>query len=166
MGIMNTVKPDNQRLQRIYIPLGLAAAFVLLILGLFLPVMHLKELVIFKSTFSVVTGIQGLFHEGHYGLAIILFLFSVVFPIFKLAALCALWSGKMVARKRERFLHWLAVLGKWSMLDVFVVAVTIVITKISKLAAAEPRAGIYFFCASVVLTMFITGKITKTSASA
>lgn len=163
---MNVITPNQQRLQRIYIPLTLAAAFVLLILGLFLPVLHLKELIIFKSTFSVVTGIIGLFHEGHYGLAVIIFLFSVVFPVFKLVMLCVLWFGKMAAKKREKFLHWLAVLGKWSMLDVFVVAVTIVITKISKLAAAEPRMGIYFFCASVVLTMFITGKISKTAAPA
>ena len=50
-------------------------------------------------------------------------------------------------------------LGKWSMLDVFVIAVTIVVTKISRFAEAEARLGIYFFGASILLTMFTTERI-------
>jgi len=45
------------------------------------------------------------------------------------------------------------------MLDVFVVAMMIIITKISRFAHAEARIGIYFFGASIMLTMILTGKI-------
>ena len=47
------------------------------------------------------------------------------------------------------------------MLDVFVIAVTIVVTKISRFAEAEPRLGIYFFGASILLTMFTTERIER-----
>jgi paraquat-inducible protein A len=57
--------------------------------------------------------------------------------------------------------HWLGVLGKWSMLDVFVVAITIVITKISSFAKAEARLGLYFFGASIMLAMLATGWIER-----
>ena len=55
-----------------------------------------------KNTYSVMTGVVGLAKDGDYVLAAVIFFFSIVFPIGKLAAL---------------------LLGKWSMLDVFVVAI-------------------------------------------
>jgi len=65
------------------IPLALLTAVILLILGLVLPVMTLKQLAFWKNTFSVLTGIQSLFVEKHCILAGIILLFSVIFPIFK-----------------------------------------------------------------------------------
>ena len=55
--------------------------------------------------------------------------------------------------------EWLGSLGKWSMLDVFVVAMMVIITKISGFASAQPRIGIYFFGASVFLAMLTTERI-------
>jgi len=144
-----------------YVSVLLFLSFIFLVLGLFLPAIFLKELVVFKSTFSVLTGIGNLFHERYYILGAVIVLFSVVFPIFKLLALSFIWFLCMPQAKKEVFIHWLNVLGKWSMLDVFVVAITIVITQVSRLADAEPRIGIYFFCASILLTMVVTERIGK-----
>ena len=47
------------------------------------------------------------------------------------------------------------------MLDVFVVAITIVITKISGLVEAEAHVGIYVFAVSVILSMIATMRIEK-----
>ena len=143
------------------VPCFLAASAVFLVLGLFLPVITLKELVFWKSTFSVVTGIWSLFQEGHWILGVIIFLFSIVFPIVKLSILSLVWCAALGEEQRRRFLHWLAVSGKWSMLDVFVVALTIVITKVSKLAKAEPRIGIYFFAVSILLAMLVTERVER-----
>jgi paraquat-inducible protein A len=49
--------------------------------------------------------------------------------------------------------------GKWSMLDVFVVAVLVVAVKLGAIADVEMRFGLYAFAASVLLTMFITARI-------
>lgn len=156
MGSLKNLYPKN-----FIIPIALLAATVLLILGLILPVMTLKELVFWKKTFSVLTGIQNLFLEEHYILAVIILLFSVAFPIFKLTTLTTLWFFEMPEVRRQTLVHWLSALGKWSMLDVFVVAVMIVITKISGLASAEPRVGIYLFGLSVAITMVVTETIER-----
>ena len=149
-----------------YIAFLLAASLILLILGLFLPAIHLRELVVFQSTFSVITGIINLFHEGHIVLGIVIVLFSVIFPIGKLIALSLIWFQNVSAEKKALYIKWLEILGKWSMLDVFCVAVTVVITQISHLAKAEARIGIYFFGASIILTMITTARIGKIIALA
>ena len=56
----------------------------------------------------------------------------------------------------RRHLRWLAEYSKWSMLDVFVVALLVVSVKLGALAQAHVREGIYFFAASVVLTMLVS----------
>lgn len=147
--------------RKIYIPFLLAAAATLLVLGLFLPVITLKEMVFWKSTFSVITGIQSLFEEKHYILAGIIFLFSIIFPIFKLIALSLIWFSHLTDQTSKRFLYWLGILGKWSMLDVFVVAITIVITKISGFAEGQARIGIYLFATSIILTMLLAERIER-----
>ncbi len=143
------------------VPLVLLTSIVLLILGLCLPVITLKELVFWKTTFSVWAGIVSLFQERHYFLSSIIFLFSIIFPIGKLTVLLNLWFVPMPQPRRKFFIHWLSVLGKWSMLDVFVVAVMIVITKISGFASADARIGIYFFGASILLSLLVTERIER-----
>ena len=143
------------------IPALLAGSGVLFIMGLVLPAITLKELIFWTNTFSVLTGIQSLFDEGHYLLGLIIMLFSIFFPFFKMIILSMVWFSELPSGKREFYVHWLGILGKWSMLDVFVVAVTIVVTKISGLAKANAEVGIYFFGASVVLAMIVTERIER-----
>jgi len=49
--------------------------------------------------------------------------------------------------------------GKWSMLDVFIVAVLVVAVKLAAIVQVEMRYGLYAFAASVLLTMFITARV-------
>jgi len=147
--------------KRIDIPLLLVTSLILLIAGLFLPVIDLKEMVFWKSSFSVTSGISNLFKEGYYILGIIILFFSIVFPIFKLTVLSMIWFSKLTDETRNNYLYWLGLLGKWSMLDVFVIAVTIVITKISRFAEAEPKMGLYFFGTSILIAMITTELISK-----
>jgi paraquat-inducible protein A len=138
------------------IPSMLIVSMVTLICGLFLPVITLEEMVFWKHTFSVLTGIWSLFTEGHYILGAIVLLFSVIFPVSKLVMLFSLWFRDMSEQRRRWYVHWLSIMGKWSMLDVFVVAMTIVVAKISNFAKAEPRLGIYFFGTSIALAILAT----------
>ena len=163
---MKTKNNTIYSLQQLYpkrfeIPIVLLICIILLIFGLFLPIITLNELVFWTSTFSVVTGIVSLFQEEHYVLGLVILFFSVIFPIFKLLVLSAIWFTRVSEVRRNFYLHWLGLLGKWSMLDVFVVAVTIVITKISNFAKAQPRPGLYFFGASVLLTILVTEGIER-----
>ena len=132
-----------------------ATATGLLVFGLFMPILTFHEMKWFKQTFSVLSGIQNLWDEKQPILAIIIVLFSVIFPTTKLVALFWLWLARLTSHQRVRIMERLELLGKWSMLDVFVAGVTVVTVKLGFLINAMPRVGIYVFASSIILTMFI-----------
>jgi paraquat-inducible protein A len=137
-------------------PLFILVSAGMLVIGLSLPLMQVEKLIFWKNDYSVFTGIIGLFNDGQLLLAAVLFFFSMVFPFAKLAALMALWWLRFQEARREALLHWLGILGKWSMLDVFVVSILIVLVKLGPLASVKPQPGLYFFCAAILASMLTT----------
>ena len=107
-----------------------------------------------------------MWHANELLLAAVLFFFSIVFPFIKLAALLVIWFVRLPAEKRQELLHWLGILGKWSMLDVFVVAILIVLVKLGPLAKVEPRVGVYVFAAAILFSMLTTMYIDRLGRSA
>ncbi len=134
---------------------------ILLVVGLSLPLMKVEKMIFWKNEYSVITGILGLMHDQEYFLAAILFFFSVVFPAIKLITLGILWQVKFDETKRRRILEWLGVLGKWSMLDVFVVAILIVAVKLGPLANVEPKIGVYVFSLAIAAAILTTMQVEK-----
>jgi paraquat-inducible protein A len=59
----------------------------------------------------------------------------------------------------RRFLHLMHQYGKWSMLDVFVVALLVVAVKLGAVASVETHYGLYAFGSAVLLTMVITARV-------
>lgn len=135
--------------------LGLLSSTTLLFTGLSLPLMNSQKL-FWKSSYSVWTGVVALWNANEILLAGVLFFFCLVFPITKLVALGVIWFMRLPEEQRDRLLHWLEILGKWSMLDVFVVAILIVLVKLGPLARVEPRVGVYVFCAAIISSMLTT----------
>ncbi|MGB2599717.1 MAG: paraquat-inducible protein A [Candidatus Omnitrophota bacterium] len=143
--------------KRYEIPFLLVLSGGLLIFGLTLPVLTLKEMLVMKSTFSVLTGIANLWKDKQPVLAGIIVLFSVIFPITKLSVLLCIWGIRLTEKQRKTIMHWIEMLGKWSMLDVFVVAVTVVAVKFGFMIHAEPRVGVYVFASSILVAMGTAG---------
>jgi paraquat-inducible protein A len=139
--------------RRIEVPLLILVSFVLLLIALSMPLMKIEKMVLWKNEYSVIAGVQGLWEQGQYVLASVLFFFSIVFPMCKLAMLGFIWFVRLAEQRRQMVLHWLGVLGKWSMLDVFVVAILIVLVKLGPLAKVQPQRGIYWFAAAIFLSM-------------
>jgi paraquat-inducible protein A len=148
----------NSPVVRRLIPFLIAAAALLFGFGVFFPFFHVTKLWVFGDAISVVSGIMTLFEEGEYFLFVVLTLFTLVFPIGKLALLAVIWTEREhdLARVR-RFHRWVDQLGKWSMLDVFVVAILIVAMKSSSVADLRIGIGLYLFTASVITTQCISG---------
>ncbi len=149
----------------IAVPLALVASAALLMTGLSLPLMDAQQMIFWKSSYSVWAGIVALWHANELLLATILFFFSIVFPIVKLTALATIWFARLAGERREWLLHWLGILGKWSMLDVFVVAILIVLVKLGPMAKVEPRVGVYVFAAAIIASMLTTSYITRLASS-
>jgi paraquat-inducible protein A len=138
---------------RIDVPILIFASLILLLAGLSLPLAKVEKMVFWQTDYSVFKGVTSLWTDSQYVLAAILFFFSIVFPLAKLSALGVIWNVRLAETKRQQVLRWLGVLGKWSMLDVFVVAILIVLVKTGPLAKVEPRAGLYVFCAAILVSM-------------
>jgi paraquat-inducible protein A len=138
---------------------GLAAvlaviALIVLVVGMVTPFISMSKLGT-DRVFSLVGGIIELFHSGNIFIGIILLLFSVVFPIAKLVMLLVATSRLVsVSAAARRTMHRVAVLtGKYSLLDVLVVAVMIVLVKFKQLADVQARPGTVLFCIAVLLSI-------------
>jgi paraquat-inducible protein A len=121
-----------------------------------MPLMRVEKLVFWKNDYSVYTGILSLYHSNQLMLAAVLFFFSMVFPFVKLSMLMFIWWARLPEARRESLLRWLGILGKWSMLDVFAVAIMIVLVKLGPLASVEPEPGLYYFCVAILASMLTT----------
>jgi paraquat-inducible protein A len=147
--------PDAVPVRQRLIPFLIGIAFLLFCTGIFFPFFHVTKLWVFDDAVSVVGGIITLFREGEYFLFAMLTLFTLVFPCIKLGLLFVIWLERNQNLVRVRRLHhWVENWGRWSMLDVFVVAILIVTMKAAGLAKIQIGLGLYLFTFSVIATQF------------
>jgi paraquat-inducible protein A len=135
---------------RSFLPLVLFAATLSLGLGLVLPLIRIDRLLFFTDEPSLIAIVSGLWMEEEALLALIVALFSIVFPCLKLGLLHVAAYGGHDAHNSVP--SWLRALSNWSMLDVVLVALVIFAAKTSGLATALTQSGLWFFAASAVLT--------------
>lgn len=108
---------------------------------------------------TIIDGVVLLYLTGSWHLALILLIASVMIPLAKLISLSYLLitvQRRSSRSNRERVILYRLVdfIGRWSMLDVFVVSFVVALVRLKPLMATEPRAGVFFFAAVVVLTLF------------
>jgi paraquat-inducible protein A len=156
---------EIHRGERLPIVLLLLLAFALFLAGLFRPFTQVTKLWVFDHDVSVYQALITLFRERELFLFGILVIFTVIFPFVKISALLVLWLKPGIELRQMARVHgFVAHLGKWSMLDVFVVAVLVVLIRAGGLATIKAQDGLLLFCASVVLTQIVsewTGRIAK-----
>jgi paraquat-inducible protein A len=133
----------------------LALAAGTLVVGLDLPVVTLRT-GLTHDRFSVLGGVADLMRSGEVLLGLIVLAFSVVFPIAKLLALGLVLFRPVEEQRRTRLVRSLARLGRWSMLDVFVIAILIGSVHLGILSEAWAETGVYVFAAGILLSMFAT----------
>ncbi|MDB6113279.1 MAG: paraquat-inducible rane protein [Lacunisphaera sp.] len=136
-------------------------AVIMLVPAYALPVMHLGMLGQVAHDTTIFSGVIQLWQDGLGGLAAIVFTASFLVPILKLLGLAWLlavaWRPR--ARRPQRLMRVYGAIdfiGRWSMLDVFLVAFLSGAVRFGVLADVQPRPGIIAFSAVVVLTMLAT----------
>ena len=107
---------------------------------------------------TIISGAVFLYTSGSWPLAVIVLIASVMIPLGKLVALAYLLitvQRRSVAssRDRARLYRLVEIIGRWSMLDVFVDTFTVALIQLQPLMSVEPGPGVVFFMAVVVLTM-------------
>ncbi|MCG8428970.1 MAG: paraquat-inducible protein A [Chromatiales bacterium] len=150
---------------------ALLVAMIALAVGLSAPILSLaasKELPVLgetvfqfqsKGVLSTITALQSV---GNLWLAAILFLFSVVIPVVK-SLLVGMTFFARTHHLSLKGLNLVRHIGKWSMADVFVVAILVAFFSSNGkgLTDAEVQAGLYFFAGYVVLSVLATQLIDK-----
>lgn len=134
----------------------------LLFAGLTLPMLTITKLLMFSNSFSVLSGVYELWQNGHFLLFVVVAGFSIVMPLMKIAVLFRLLvKPRHVSSSFNRLLHLMHEYGRWSMLDVMVVAVLIMTVKLGAIASIEVHDGLFVFALSVLLIMFVTQRVVK-----
>jgi paraquat-inducible protein A len=137
----------------ICIVLMLVASLGFFIAGIFLPFTSVTKLWLFENQVSVYQGLIVLWKAGQIFLFLILFVFTVCFPFVKINAMLTLWLYPQLAGEHaKRLYHFVSNLGKWSMLDVFVMAILVLTVKSSGVANIQVGIGFFLFFVSVMLT--------------
>ncbi|HTC24873.1 MAG TPA: paraquat-inducible protein A [Gemmatimonadales bacterium] len=107
---------------------------------------------------TILSGVVFLYTSGSWPLALVVLVASVMVPLGKLGALSYLLvsvqrRSHASTRERARLYRLVEVIGRWSMLDVFVDTFTVALVQLQPLMSVEPGPGVLFFAAVVVLTM-------------
>ncbi|KQQ47159.1 paraquat-inducible protein A [Duganella sp. Leaf126] len=135
----------------------LLAATILYLPAMLLPVMYTNSL-LGKEDDTIISGVLLFWNSGSQALAIIIFVASIAVPVLKLVALAILAT---TAQRRSRWrpdqrtalYRIVEFVGRWSMLDIFVITLTVALVRFQSLAVITAGPGALAFCAVVVLTM-------------
>ena len=105
---------------------------------------------------SIAGGIATLLSEGEYIIGLVILIFSILFPIGKLCILWAIAQTKHSQISQTGLAKLIDRLGKFSMLDVFVLALLVIALKrLPGGSRIELGIGVYLFGASVLLSMLV-----------
>ena len=151
---------------RVFTFFGATAAISMLIFGLITPIMmvtihkdveYLGDVVLSFESKGILGSISKLYENGDVVVAVVILLFSVLIPIVKTVSL-----GFVALFIKSDFAHGIVkffkAIGKWSMVDVFVVATFLVYLTVDKgdISRAEVEVGLYFFLAYVIVSMLVS----------
>ncbi|MCD6212694.1 MAG: paraquat-inducible protein A [Sulfurovum sp.] len=145
---------------------GSLASLVTLVFGLITPIMmvtihkeveYLGDVVLSFESKGVIGSISKLFENGDAVVAIVILLFSVLIPTVKILSLLFV-SVFMKSKFAHGIVKFFKMIGKWSMVDVFVVATFLVYLTVDKgdVSRAEVEVGLYFFLAYVIVSMLVS----------
>jgi paraquat-inducible protein A len=107
---------------------------------------------------TIMSGVAFFMQTGSWGIALIIFVASIVVPIAKLIVLGGLLisvqrGSNWRPGERTRLYRITELVGRWSMLDVFVVTVLVALVRLGYLTTIEAGIGVVYFAAVVVITM-------------
>jgi paraquat-inducible protein A len=136
------------------------AAILFLIPANLLPMMIITSLGIDEGN-TIMEGIIYFVKHGEVSIGVIIFLASIVVPVFKIVALLILvaiahFKLEEFALLGIRLYRIIEVIGKWSLLDIFVVAIMIAMVQFQNLATVHAGGAAFAFASAVVLTMIAT----------
>lgn len=133
-------------------------AFLLYIPANILPIMT-TTLLGSGSSDTILSGVAVFWSHGDYPIALIIFIASIVIPLVKLFSLTwlclsVLFKRQIRPRQRTWAFRMIEFIGRWSMVDVFVVAILVALVQLGNIMTIQPGPAAIAFAAVVIVTMF------------
>lgn len=113
------------------------------------------------NTSTIWSGIVTLTQSGSWAIAVIVFLASILIPFIKLVILFYLSltaQNQHHRRLKARLYRFIEAIGRWSMLDIFLLAILVAILKLGPWTNVEPEMGSLLFALVVIFTMLASAK--------
>ena len=128
-------------------------AFCLFWPAILMPILEVEQLGN-HSRSSILSGIIELFQHGSYFVGGVVFLFSILFPLTKIVVLFELSCLRILKRQHKAFmLRLMEQLGKWSMMDVMLLAFLVMLVKLGDLVEFHFGPAIFAFVGCVSMSM-------------
>ena len=129
-----------------------AGAFFLFWPAILLPILRIEQLGLSHQS-SILGGTIELFRHGSYFVGGVVMLFSIVFPLLKIALLLELSLLDIFHRKHKAFtLRMMEHLGKWSMMDVMLLAFLVMLVKLGDMVEFSFGPAIFAFTCCVAMS--------------
>ena len=149
------VSRDTQSLQKVWA--WLIAGVIAYVPANVYP-MLLTSTLVERSESTIVGGVVDLVHHGAFGIAAVVFIASVIIPIGKFFAVAYLAlsvqrSSQTNQHARHKAYEVVEFIGRWSMIDVFVVAILSALVQLNTIATVNPGIAAVSFALSVIFTM-------------
>ena len=108
---------------------------------------------------TIISGVIYFLHTGMWPIAAVIFIASIFVPLVKLFLLTFLLISvqrkwKWRPKDRTQLYRITEVVGRWSMVDIFVVTILVALVKLGALATIDAGPAAVYFGAVVVITMF------------
>jgi paraquat-inducible protein A len=135
----------------------LISAYILYIPANLLTIMETSSLFSYRKD-TIVSGVVELWRTGSWAIAVIVFVASVTIPLLKLISLTLLLvsvqrRSRWHPRQRTRLYRLVELVGRWSMLDIYVVTLLAALVQLGSMATVKAGPAALAFGAVVVLTM-------------
>jgi len=137
------------------------AAMVLYIPANLYPFMTMKYAGQYQKT-TIWDGIKSLYEGGMWGTATIVFMASIIIPVFKLLSLFFIITTEylnIAFNARTSLLALVDFIGRWSMLDVFLVSIMVALIKFGDFATVSADIASYLLGIVVIMTMLASASL-------
>lgn len=153
--------PDGVKLQRVWA--CLLAGMVMMIPANTLPI-STTSLAGSVSADTLMSGVITFMELGSYAVAAIVFIASIAVPFSKVAIILYLLLAihnkwKHPIHRQMKLLHYVHFVGRWSMLDLFVLALMMSLLERGQILSFSVGEAAFFFGAAVFLTMFASSNL-------
>lgn len=134
------------------------AAIALFVPAHILPMMTITELGL-STDKTIIQGVVTFWQDGAYPIALVIFCASIMIPLLKIVSLlwvCAAAKGRVHPKPATltKVYAITELLGRWSMIDIFVVGIMVSLVQFGSYTSMMPKSGALAFATVVVLTMF------------